>query len=1763
MQVELILSDDDSLSSDVLDDFNKLLVKQSSEVIRKLEKELLPVVESIKTMLGNLAAKDSKYDKLSGIVTTPLSKQVDNWEFQPELEDLFISNLGITTSDLTPSDFEIAVSEHPIRQYPKLSELWATSDDPVVLGGMLASILNIEPETVYLIKRFDAESSLVKLDIEVGKKAVKFFKSKSGKSAAARYADGLEDQSLLLMVSKDKVLSPYGLSYPKFFSVACSPDWKHYGSEYLRQVPREAGLSSKRIVTSKSIVQSAQRKHNHVVKTLLEKLETVPEFISHLSLVSRTTGDMSVINMMFRGLDDDPKNVTQSFLSHYLSQLRSLSQTICQTSPVKHSMYMFRIAQTTDGTRLAFISTSKSIERITDLAYAYWCVPCRLSDMPLRTRTVSSRKLVWWHKLPGAFMLKSASYAQLNMSVASKGRYYTNEDLVEYMSFHLDTRQQDSLLFGQTRPTFAASMSPLPSKEGSINKLKGIHLKGSASIIYFARLVHSHCNMYLRKAGMRPKLDLSKDVSPAIVFPSALKPPLNMNEFVDSLFESRVFNKIKDNSLSSDALDWLALIENEVAYQKEKKENTLDKLGMSPECLSLVKKCVDLKSVDVLFADLASAESVFKESAISWWTQTGHVDGSGFSWNAAAMYSIAITKTSGRRFVGMSNDYSSPMATLYDTPISKFLSGSGATLGTQPSADSQSCRKPTAILELVAQLFGPTNDPKRLGPIIQAETEAFMDRNLNTLGLSLWVMTNRGSMRLISRTVDKDQAEGWREFSPMNSVGIIMCRATEIPMSVIAPQYPIDLMNDPHAEETLCNTVSKLGDSTCLYMAADCSRFGPKQEMSSLRCMIMALCLSSDQEDVIEQSVYYDLLSESTRLMGNKITKMPSRLYTFFKEQGGYMKTYQHNKDSVYGKISSLSMYELQNSFVEPYFTQEWGMLQGTISMASSLKSSLIHEIICDIARDTLSDDAKALVTNDDSLLILVNIKRDMPIDNLSLYLQSLLKYGLALAAQKLNPFKTIVSTLIAEFHSMFAVPEGLIVPQFKMMLASLDVGTGDSISEDMRIPIKSAITAIRHGCTMFSALSLAHVMQMYICSQHSRLRWLKDNNAGGLSILGQPQNLDLIGELYIPNASDLAKLSEVSDDGSHVIASQQYALDLEEVLQYKSAHVTKVSRIAFRESRALSETNWFKKDLSLPMTTRTNMASLHAAINNGVYSNRFDKSKDHYLVRLAKGLSSTSKQNVILPEGSFLRRILGDKSSVDDMSKVPLTDLIHQAKKYSETNPYTQSVVRYINLFVPIIRSLRNAPKISECRLLKSLRPTDFHTSKTALVKASIPTNKYSGFEALSALYGSDELIRKMQEERRGVYLPLSEGLVKESSEIKAAGALVTRMSKHSQGGFFVHSKEQNVMSTKELVLSIVKNYVPNVSLDTSKLLPVLDKAEEFIPSKFEVAPSMLLGTISSSAGTEELIETKHQLYDYLRLSDKGWYSFPGNVFIKVAKARPVKGYRISDTYIVTVKVNREYVHTFISNEDIIHLGMIENIKEFRQLTVALRKGGVYRAEARDWRSITDIYKYVDTTTYLPLILMESDGGRYLHGRDLIIPISREPWSHGQNPVVSSETFGTWEDVVVVLSMENIGYESSRMKYLEQYTDVDRLALFRAISEEFHTQDNYVALRQNQYFVYNRKKDSKFLESEQRAAWYMSNHDFDSDNAQELLFDFFSSDSNEGDVEVDAEQVYHDSEDEYVVLESMAEVLTSLTETGFFGSKDLLLLHNDLRTLE
>lgn len=1665
---------------DELDIFNMILVKTQPDLLDRLTSEIKKVIiPTIKNVIHELAINETTVKLPDTELTVPYNEHSSTWVFPKLFDDIFDELTSKITCDISQPQLEVIPSSKKINSFPSLSQIY-NEIDPLVIAGLIASSVPLKPHTLYKIIIGQSADEWVTEDLVDVRGSSNYFKVKGKESKARREISTCEVPMIYLSISDSIVTSATGLSYPKYFNAVSSNHWSTYGYYHMNNIPKHKVNTSSKL--TREIIREAQFKHERLVEFLSsydEKLDA--ELISQLALVTDKLGDKQFTAVALGGLENDINNMRKNVMINYVSQLSSIARTICQTSPVNGHPYMYRIAQTTDMYHLLFVSMSKPIEKVTDVAYAAWCpspIVTTCSDRHCKAKTVSSRKLVWWHKLSYAIIVKACALSQSNMSVHKKP-YYNMRDLCEFSSFHLDTRQQDSILQDQTRYIYVAVMSPIPDKFGSLKKIDTIRLKGCESVIYYSRLVAMHTNIYLRKAGMRPKILLRHGDSPKIPFPSMTKPTLNMNDFVDSLFESRVFNKFKDNTLAAEAEDWVALLENEVDYKKAIAINPLETMGCSKQFLLLIAQVIKKGNISPLIEDLRSKISIWKDEIEVYWKTSPYIRGDGFSWSAASLYAIMIANTTGRRFSDMSDDYASPLAQLLDTPISDFLSSSGATLGFEATADLQNCRKPTAILEIMSKIRGLSSEPRMFGIDVLSDTASFMDRHTSALSVSTWLMLQKQGLSLVSKTVDKDQPAGYREFSPMNGVGIISCRATELPMSSLMSNfYPTDKMNDKDVETTMVDQIKSMSDTSNLYVAADCSRFGPKQIMPSLRAAIACLCLSGRHYDEVEQLFYYNLLAESTRLMGSKQTKMPPNLYRFFKNLGGYTEAYKKDPNSVYGRIAKMSLIDLHWDFVSPYFKQEWGMLQGTISMVSSVKSSCMHDLVTEIIGERCGLPSVAMVTNDDSLVAVQGLPPDN-IKEFSKYIVSLIQHALPIAGQKLNPFKTVASTLLAEFHSMFADPNGLIIPSYKKCLAALDIGTGENIIDDMRMPTKVGVSLLRDGASLQMATFTSYISTCMIASQYSRFKYISQKGAG-LTILGQMPSIKLVSEVILPNSSDFDILKNIGKDSHLVMAAQQFLLEDQNYVTYKSVGFRKLSRQGFREAKHRIETGWVSCNLALPIFKSTTAVSLCEAMENGVFKSTTSNLKDHYLTRLAKGLTSSNVANVSLPEGSITHLITGKlKLSDEELSSIKPEEILRASLKIIKDNPAISSLSRYYELLQRVHGQLHNLPSPFSLPWGDSNNASSTTVYRPVHIKSYLSTRKYPGFERMVESYGSPLMKLLVSDQIQGYYhYDLVQKLQPEIKNLVIAGSLVNRITHASSGKFLLPVEfSSKIATTRDLVESLYKNTLTNVHFNTKKLLPILSDIQTHLPSAYESAPSVLLNLPNTILSDN--VEDIQSLFDILRSSPRGYFWASKDVKVKVSRAIfNTRGRSYKDTYIVTTKYPRDkinqglaslgipqntalpylrsefvYIHFVLTTALKLHTGDIENLASYNLAGKLMSAGESYAP------SPSDLVIFPTLTSLFPFVKVQAIGSVNLVSKHIAIPYERVPLPTIGYTEILPEGPGTLTNTIYVLSNGLIDSKSERMKMIQERASMSPDTVCEVIAEEYYLRDLYQGL--------------------------------------------------------------------------------------------------------
>lgn len=1170
------------------------------------------------------------------------------------------------------------------RQDSNMANLEPDKEDPIniALHYIVTNTDSLKPNTLYVIGVDNAGDCEKMSEQNLSEKEVDhLIKYKEDGITNLQVVTAKNARPCISFVLGDEVATTLqGKKYYKHFTLGTNIISSNFGSQHLDHRVRVDREKRYKPVTLLEAAKSV-KEHNNLVDELSHDYK-VSTFVKKIATISNNESNKEWFKFWSGAYQDSP---LKSMGFYVASILYSYSRTISIALSEKTPKHRFRLVMNPEEDCYIAISTSKRINNVTDICASFLCDNIKLKSNDRsrnRTVTLSQREVTWWIKLMPTLLAKYSVDAQHNLTLSKddKLRQIKRRDLVEFLLMHLSTRQTDSIIQGQLRYTMAGLYSPLTSKFGAIEKIKGLVIKGPHMMTYFLRMCKLHAISFLTKSGMTPNIEIHEDSPIAVAVPFQSTPVVSYPQYIDAIFDSSMFNKIKDRKVESQAIDWLNLVETDDEFNRVKVSSPELVKGYTDETSTFIDSII--ADPTVLSRDVSSAKSYLLTAAVEM-DRTLAGTKEKFKWNMLGMFIIAIKQSRGRTLVEETENINNSLSYLMNESLSTIMSSTGSVEKGPVTKERQSIRKSTALAwELVAE-HSKNPTMKKVGRNLYNIASEFPTLHQSILSSSLNIILHNGTAPIVSRTETKDQKDSYREFSPMNAIGVISCRAAERLIYQALPMYPTDRMADTDPEHTLYIAVKETERTNRnIYISADCSRFGPNQIMCKSRVVAFSLCFTHRKQDIYITNTTYELLAESTRLMENKLAKVPYELYNFIIKSGGLQRIKRHNPDSVYGRLASMVMETYKTTKMPNYMLQKFGMYQGTLGMFSSIASTMLHDTLIDVVKDfSICNVPRALVTNDDSLLIFPEVTMNIK-DTSSILLNTLYKI-LYVGGQILNKFKTVPTTKIAEFHSTFALPRGLICPELKQLFAGIQISSGESLYKDSRHAIEQAVSAVRNGVSLFSATSLAVILTTVYCDQYNR--WLSfKNNGFRLSQMGGPCEINILGEMFLPNFSDMKYMNKLEipiDVQTGFLTNTMISESVNEIVEATSVNVKMITRSTYRSLRGIKETNWVAETPFFPLSGSCTVGHLYSTMSYGLFRTDREKNLPETLVRYARNQVSRKEENIWVSDNTLTYSILGkDRISYDDLDGISTESIVKEINTLSKK---TQNNVYYNTIYI------------------------------------------------------------------------------------------------------------------------------------------------------------------------------------------------------------------------------------------------------------------------------------------------------------------------------------------------------------------------------------------------------------------------------------------------------------------------------------------------
>jgi hypothetical protein len=1647
-------------SNDLLDSFNRLLVaaplKDQEELTSLLSTRSLPALVDRTLEMTEELVQAQLSERREGNLVYDLTAHTKNWHgLDSNIVAEMQENLPLASCHSMRSPVVLPISE---RRLVQVSMATAMSEpDPLVAATALAMLVDVLLPGI--IHRFSSTGHSIYE--EDPKTCARLFRNHGvGKIALQHIAMADPDKKCLYVMYSGPVVentSPDKLvnRHYKLMDVACGPGWSGYGRSYLTR-GYETTTQTKATFEpiTLEMVQECQKLHDDSVELLSSRNQaSAISYASKIMSASKVTEGKDLLNLLVAGCADKGTHLLNTLLFKIISDQYELARLISSTLSDKHPKERFRLATVSGSTTLYAISTSTGIAQMWDVAVScFSSSPMVVPQLPRaknRTLTLSNRLLAWWVRLPSVYLCRGSQAVQHNASLTPGSKLSDSlSSVVEHTIMHLTTRQQDSLMEDQVRYVLAGLMSPEANRLGPLEKVRGVSISSPSLIVYWARLVKLQAVSFLTKSGMSPKIAMSKECPPVVVPPQHSTVCTTYGLLVDAMFDSKIFNKDKDHKMDSQALDWLGLMKTEVKYQQQLNDGRNVSSGMSEELRSLISSCVKAKSIKPLLSDLYSTDSVWNYSMVDWWKEIAGLSCSvDFGWNAAAFYTIAMSMLKRKKLTTNMDDFTGYLADLLGQSVTSFMSSSGATSKGPPTKDRQAVRKSTAMLTFLGDTLRESGImAENVGNIFYTESLEYPGRHQSVLSQAVAVMCFNGERQLVTRTETKEQSGGGREFSAANDVGIISTRAEERVFSTYLKTIETDCMTTADTDSLLMSEVDKLAELTKMMLAADNSRFGPMQVMAKSRAYAAVLCTgdSGYLHDVPAASFMYELLAEPTRLFEARYTKMPFDLYEHIHESGGLKSVKAKHPESTLGQLASIMIDKLGYQTLEPGFKHRYGMNQGAMGMFSSGPSSLLHDFFryCLLTTD-LAEKVRSLVTNDDSLILISGTNPELEQRYIATWAKSLLRICLGYGGQILNMFKTVASTIIAEFHSSFALQEGLIIPELKLMIAALQFGSGEKMSDDAGAIPEQGVNLVRSGCSLFTATALCVFLTVVHCDQYNR--WSAFQKHGVRPVeLGGPVRINLMKELVIPSYGTLSWHADKAGEhnlgkAASRIATSMFSEEEDKLLQLEQAGLVMTTRKIFKDARGNKETAWLKPAFALPLTGVCTIGCLTSSITSGLLRSNTELGADKLLPRFGRNQVSPKYVNIALGKHSWVAADIGSTSlsynMLDGVSKMDLS------KDLPEMSPAVAMLSKNIEQLLYLCHDV-GMDTYTFGQLIKSsqqgrkkltVRPVSV---KAGPLRASVTTP-----ETAIRLWGSNNLKAEYIRERAGHYSPNT--MAPLLADLKAAMAVsgaLSKVGKKRDGSFKVVGEQSYSISIDMLVSSVAQHAIRGLITANEVVPDFMAAAGESLARVYEpevepqdedykhILAKIKVGSVVSQT---QVTVADGDVLSLLSLAPSGWFQyFGGKIKVKRFSSSNTKNgfkaYKVC--YLITKRFRgRAYSHVIVCEDREIDMSKWIGVEgQYSFLST-------YRGRQGDRRRVTNQDEvYFASRTDFPKLRFER-GGNCIFATTGVIswPAQLVPVVVARVPPVFSEHHPTQADAVVYFSLGNQNYHDKQIVLL------------------------------------------------------------------------------------------------------------------------------------
>lgn len=698
----------------------------------------------------------------------------------------------------------------------------------------------------------------------------------------------------------------------------------------------------------------------------------------------------------------------------------------------------------------------------------------------LEPRTWSLEDLDWWCTLSNAILYRFMAQQEYNMTCSDRNQISLEESIGSMILFQ-QNRQQVSELCDMTRYVYNGLSSFEIDLKGPIEKLKGLSLYTASQVVYAVNLVKAQffgtAARYLFKYS-----DVAEEQTNMFLaaFPNTILPRPESDFNINYFFDSRILNKEKGfgTKISAEAKDFLGLLEEFELFKNNVEDDTYRRLGMREITFRTVQDCLKRESLEPLLSGLKFNSLLLKEIEEDFaYYADNCFESERFKWSfwgilvlfAENRYELMLEGLTTRSFAQRGDILSQS----FFLPFGDLLSGAGSTDIFEPNYDRQTKRKTTTAMQMLASyLYDFIVPEEHVLIFIDKWIEVYGDTTVTLGDLIVWYPKSPiAAVGVVSRTLDKDQFAGMREFSAMNFYGASLCRMTDGFFKGVCLSLKQDMMlvvDKNKSVETLITDSAKTKGAK-FSISADCSRFGPNQTMEKF-ILFIGLVLSNgrvnltdEKADLRSKLLLLNSVGMGPLMMLTKRVKPPFDLMESLNNFGTLTAVVDKNKESTLGRIAvllqrNLSLGQGRIEKMPSSIMMPGGMFQGSLGCLSSSISTVAHMAIGKyLKKKQAVTFCEARVTNDDSF---IRISLNMVSYLTSLFpdgfpskdkseisrttastkrIKAVFATGLKLSGQILNKKKTIISRGLGEMNSSWYQDNGgIIVPTEKMMFATL-----------------------------------------------------------------------------------------------------------------------------------------------------------------------------------------------------------------------------------------------------------------------------------------------------------------------------------------------------------------------------------------------------------------------------------------------------------------------------------------------------------------------------------------------------------------------------------------------------------------------------------------------------------------------------------------------------------------------------------------------------